>query len=104
MVYEKAKQSVGIHMKSTNIWKNYINFETSRNNLAVVNQICYQVLKTPLVEQKIIYDLYRAIIESLFERIFEATVSSGSSQDELGLIKVITDECKGDKNLFLKHI
>jgi len=41
-VLDKALESVGqSHMDSAPLWIKYIDFETTRNNLSMVNLLCY---------------------------------------------------------------
>ena len=37
-------------MASSEIWIKYIDFETTRNNLPLVNLLCYMALETPLID------------------------------------------------------
>lgn len=58
-------------MASAEIWIKYIDFETMRNNLSLVNLLCYTALETPLLNGQVILDKYIGILENLYERIFE---------------------------------
>lgn len=58
-------------MASAEIWIKYIDFETMRNNLSLVNLLCYMALETPLLNGQVILDKYIGILENLYERIFE---------------------------------
>ena len=56
-VFERALENVGFsHMASSEIWIKYIDFETTRNNLSLVNLLCYMALETPLTDGQQILD------------------------------------------------
>ena len=42
--------NVGQHMKAAEIWSQFIDFESSLNNLGFVNLLGYLSVKTPLLE------------------------------------------------------
>ena len=55
--FERALENVGFsHMGSLEIWIKYIDFETTRNNLSLVNLLCYMALETPLTDGQQILD------------------------------------------------
>lgn len=37
-------------MKSSEIWNQFIDYETSLNNMGFANLLCYLAIKTPLVD------------------------------------------------------
>ena len=47
-IFERAIDNVGFtHVDATEIWTHYIDFETLRNNLTIVNLLCYLSLEQP---------------------------------------------------------
>jgi len=53
-----------------------------RNNLSLVNVLCYMALELPLEDQPKILAKYIGILQNLFEKIYEST-SALDSQTQL---------------------
>lgn len=49
------------------IWTKYIEFETLRNNLIVVNLLCYMALEVP--SKRSVLDKYQVLIGTLYDDI-----------------------------------
>lgn len=77
-IFERAMESVGhTRVDSGSIWLKYIDFEIMRNNMALVNLLCYMALSTPLRtedSQKLLAK-YEGILNNLFEQIFNEIMS-----------------------------
>ena len=73
-MFEKAIDTVGqTHFDAMPIWLKYIDFEKVRNNLSIVNILCYMALETPMADNiTILSSRYMGILNSLFEKIFES--------------------------------
>jgi len=69
-IFERAMESVGhTRVDSGSIWLKYIDFEIMRNNMALVNLLCYMAVSTPLKSddsQKLLTK-YEGILNNLFE-------------------------------------
>lgn len=119
LVFERALENVGHNsMASAEIWIKYIDFETMRNNLSLVNLLCYMALETPLLNGQVILDKYIGILENLYERIFERITADAKQQEgeedaEIPekhrakykqIVDMITGEFKGDKQQFINHV
>jgi hypothetical protein len=116
-VLDKALESVGqSHMDSAPLWIKYIDFEITRNNLAMVNLLCYIAVQTPFngdMSKKIL-DKYEKILKTLFESIFkEITQSSQQSnssipdrfkEQQTTVVTMITEQFKGEKEPFIEHV
>jgi hypothetical protein len=64
------------NVDSAQIWLKYIDFETTRNNLAVVNLLCWMALEQPMVEGQRLLEKYTETLNSLLKDIigsFEST-------------------------------
>ena len=49
-LFERAIQNVGKHMKSAQIWIQYINFETQMFRFGFSFMLCYVAIQTPLLQ------------------------------------------------------
>lgn len=49
-ILERSIDNIGLHMKSSEIWNQFIDYETSLNNMGFANLLCYLAIKTPLVD------------------------------------------------------
>ena len=98
------------------LWIKYIDFEITRNNLAMVNLLCYIAVQTPFngdMSKKIL-DKYEKILKTLFESIFkEITQSSQQSnssipdrfkEQQTTVVTMITEQFKGEKEPFIEHV
>ena len=73
-ILERAMESVGhTRVDSGCIWLKYIDFETIRNNVSLVNLLCYMAMQTPLrsEDSQKVLGKYEGIINNLFEKIFQ---------------------------------
>jgi len=64
------------NVDSAQMWLKYIDFETTRNNLAVVNLLCWMALEQPMVEGQRLLEKYTETLNSLLKDIigsFEST-------------------------------
>jgi hypothetical protein len=72
LVLDRALEGVGhTRLDSASIWIKYINFETTRNNTALVNLLCYMALQTPFSggDSKTVLTKYENILNTLFDEI-----------------------------------
>jgi hypothetical protein len=51
-ILERAIDNAGQHMKGSEIWTKYIDFEITQNHLGFVNLLCYLSVKTPLINHE----------------------------------------------------
>ena len=118
-ILERAMESVG-HTRADSgcIWLKYIDFETMRNNVAMINLLCYMAMQTPLRSedsQKVLAKC-EGILNNLFEQIFQQ-ITLAESQDATSLqipdrykpqqdelVKLITGQFKGEKDAYLQHL
>lgn len=117
-VLDRAIECVGhTRLDSACIWIKYIDFETTRNNMALVNLLCYMALQTPFSgdDSKKLLGKYENILNSLFEKIFQeitqAEGQDGGSQiperyksQQAELVKLITGDFKGEKEAYIEHL
>ena len=54
-LFERAIQTVGKHMKSAQIWIQYINFETMMMHMGFSFLLCFAAVQTPLLQIDEIY-------------------------------------------------
>ena len=54
-LFERAIQNVGKHMKSAQIWIQYINFETQMFHMGFSFLLCFVAIQTPLLQLDEIY-------------------------------------------------
>lgn len=72
-ILERAMESVGhTRVDSGCIWLKYIDFEIIRNNMALVNLLCYMAVSTPLRSEDAqqLLAKYEGILNNNFEEIF----------------------------------
>ena len=117
-VLDRATECVGhTRLDSACIWIKYIDFETTRNNITLVNLLCYMAVQTPFNgdDSKNVLAKYEGILNNLFEKIFQeitqADGQDGSSQipdryksQQAELVKLITGQFRGEKDAFIDHI
>jgi hypothetical protein len=70
-VFERAIEKIGNHMKATQIWLDYIDFETSAFHMGFVNILCYIASQTPLLGHQEIIEKYTGILDTCFDAIME---------------------------------
>jgi hypothetical protein len=81
-VLEKAILAVGFfNLESCSLWEQYIDFETTQNNLPLVNVLCFLACETPLSESERLVDKYLELIDTNFESIFESSNAPGADKD-----------------------
>jgi len=51
-ILERSIDNIGLHMKSSDIWNQFIDYETSLNNMGFANLLCYLAVKTPLIDSE----------------------------------------------------
>ena len=56
-------------MKATQIWLDYIDYETSLLHMGFVNILCYTAAQTPLLGHQEIIEKYTGILDTCFESI-----------------------------------
>ena len=74
-VSDRAIESVGTsHFHCESIWKQYIDTETCRNNLAYVNLLGYMSLEVPMNDHEEVVQKYVGLINSLYDGLFEESM------------------------------
>jgi hypothetical protein len=82
-ILDRALENVGFNsIQSVDIWLKYIDFETERNNLILVNLLCWMALEVPLKDGKAVLDKSMGIIQNLFATIVER-IESDPESDEI---------------------
>lgn len=57
---------------ATQLWLKYIDFETTRNNLAVVNLLCWMSLEQPMTDSEKLLEKYTDTLNSLLKDIVDS--------------------------------
>lgn len=97
-------------MKGGDIWNGYIDFEMTNNHLGFVNLLCYMAVKTPLLMASDFEQKYLGILDSLFDDIVldinreDFTVGEKYKAKQAELVKLMFEDCKGDKFEFMQKI
>lgn len=117
-VLDRAMECVGhTRLDSACIWIKYIDFETTRNHMALVNLLCFMAMQTPFnaEDSKKVLAKYEGILNNLFEKIFQEITQADSQEggaqipdryksQQAELVKLITDQFKGEKDAFIDHV
>lgn len=72
-IFERAIDNVGFtHVHAAELWSRYIDFETLRNNLTIVNLLCHLSLEQPMSGLEMLSQKYEGILQNLFKDIQES--------------------------------
>jgi hypothetical protein len=99
-------ENVGLmHVDAGELLVKYIDFEIKREKISSANLLCFMAAGTPFTDGGAIQAKYIQLLESKFESIFESLLSEDSEKEisdknkpqYTNLVKILTDDCKGDK-------